>query len=283
MKPVRFDPDQYLDCVEAMINSDEVTFALTMLDNMPAHYRDNVPDRAKGIRIALQKNIMSIYDYADDEAEYSDAKFELAKLDIAKISHQPRGEVFIRMVKALNAGGQAPHIFEMAPANYWLPLGLMSCQCSFQYDDLNFNSKAKAFIKAKDVISFSDHKDAISTKIFTCMEVIEHLWRPEDIPAAYRKYHNSADIIILSTPNGVMGGGAPEDWKVRSLGHIRTWTPGEFMTFAKTHFQEFNWAIIDDGYMMVLTGTRQLWNQKKKRYGQYYFGYAYPYHSLAST
>ncbi len=233
--------------------ADEIILAYHLLDNMPGYYRENYPERAKEIKALVNKNLMSIYDYANNEDEFGEKQFEEARVQLARMDSQPRGEVLVNKVRDLNRQGIEPHLFEVGPSNYFMPIGLAGGGCKFTYSDLNFNSRAKEFIKSKNIINFADRKPD-DYKMYLFCEIIEHLWRTEDAVDIYRKYHNEADWFMLSTPRFTMGGGL-DSWKTRQLGHIRTWTPKEISTFATEKFPEFDWHIYSTP-MMVMVGDK---------------------------
>ncbi len=92
------------------------------------------------------------------------------------------------------------------------------------------------------------------TKILVCFEALEHMWNPHDLEQAAKKIGVEFDQIYLSTPKYTLFGGLP-DWKTRRIGHVRTWTPKEFMEFASNAFKGYSWTYFDS-HSMVLKGTK---------------------------
>jgi hypothetical protein len=63
------------------------------------------------------------------------------------------------------------------------------------------------------------------------------------------------DVVLLSVPKYTMGGGLP-DWDTRRLGHVRTWTPSEFLEFANRHWPNRTWQLYPE-FSMVLVGRKK--------------------------
>lgn len=247
-RPIYFDVDHYLDAVEQMITADELTFAKTMLDNLPGYYRDFVPKRAIEIREKLAKALWGIDRYMIDPDEVNSVDPEV-ETKITKLFCWPRGHITADMVHKFNLEGISPIIVEVGPADYWLPIGLHKhCQLDFEYLPFSLNLKAMETIKARyPDIKWINRPDLVHKVgkpiIFFCCEVIEHMDRPEEIKDYLMRYDIKPDIIIISTPLYSFGGGLP-NWSERPLGHLRTWTPRELIRWADKLF--------DSGYMWEL-------------------------------
>jgi hypothetical protein len=251
-KPLHFDPDHYLDSVEQMIRADEIVSALWMLDNMPGYYRDNKPQRALDIKKKIYQQLMTVVDYASDGDETKEASEDFSKVPLEEYYRQPhcspRGVITVGLVQSLNLDGYSANIVELGPANYWLPTALKSLNCDFTYEGYSINPLVKSPIE-------TIKSDKPIKNIFVCFEVIEHLFSPDDIYHFYCKSKMDADYVLMSTPKYTLMGGLP-DWDTRTLGHIRTYTPTEFVKFGTTHWHGLSWQIIDSD-MMVLVGSKQ--------------------------
>jgi hypothetical protein len=251
-RPHFFDPDHYLDSVEQVIMADELQFAMTMLDNMPGWYRDNEPTRAKEIRRKLLKNLWLPSQYSNDPYEISPS-VEKIKTKIETLFCHPRAEMVVNTVREYNEKGISPLIIELGPADYWLPVGLAGAQLKFRYHDINMNRQAKDFaVKTYPEVPWSEVTDG--PYIFCCFEVLEHMLNPEELFLNYEKIGIDADVIMLSTPKYTMGGGL-DNWDSRELGHVRTWTPDEFIAFAKKYFKGYGWGYAES-FSMFLMGKR---------------------------
>jgi hypothetical protein len=91
-------------------------------------------------------------------------------------------------------------------------------------------------------------------KVFICFEMLEHLARPEEIFHHYVKAGGDFDTILLSTPMYTYGGGMP-NWYECDLGHLRTYTPREFLDYAKKHWPFHKWEL-QTGPVMCLIGEK---------------------------
>jgi hypothetical protein len=60
-------------------------------------------------------------------------------------------------------------------------------------------------------------------------------------------------MVFLSTPKFTWAGGM-NNWQERQLGHLRTWTPKEFLDFAQKSFKNFTWIGDFDNHTLVLKG-----------------------------
>ncbi len=234
--PKFFKVDTYLDAVEMMIDADEVERAIWMLDNMPGYYRDQVPERAIEIRETLHKKTWTAIQYA--------GLTNRVPLDVALVDAgiPLRGKLVDEIIEAFNTTGKCPHIMDLAPGGFWLPEFLKLRKRDFTYSFLSLTQDKDEQEKPDGPI------------IFVCFEVIEHLTDTSDIYRNYLKMGMKADVFMLSTPLYTINGGL-DNWRDRDLGHLRTYTPQEFMSFAEKYFKGCKWELVM-GEEMVLTGVR---------------------------
>lgn len=249
--PACFSIDNYLDVVEQVICADEIQNALWMLDHLPGYFRDNYPERASEIKKKLYRQLMTVEDYCGDDSELEEnsAKEHDGYLpkDCWNLEHYwPRGHVLVERVKALNAEGYCADIYEFGPANYWVYHSLKDLGLDFKYHCSSIGKPKK--------IEKTDSKLEKSKQIFVCFEVIEHLWNPDDIFHYYFKTGLDADMILMSTPKYTLFNGLP-NWETRPLGHIRTWTPKELLSFVSKHCPKYSFKVFD-APMMVLEGIK---------------------------
>lgn len=254
-RPFYFDVDKYLSCVEEMIASDEVERALWMLNNMPGWYRDNYPSQAKSIRDQLYRRLYTTVDYIDFKfhpGEMNDL-IEMDKNTFNKhlMHYLGRASLILQLVEKLNKDGIRPHIHEVAPGSYWLPIGLEKNECEFTYYGLGLNHEQNQLIESK-VKCWSLLK--AHHNIFVCYELIEHLYAPQEIYQHYLKANQEFTHILLSTPKYSVRSANP-NWYNADLGHLRTYTPREFIDFAVKHWPDFKWTMYD-GDVMVLMGEK---------------------------
>lgn len=250
--PKFFVLDIYLDAVEQMIKADEIKFALTMLDNLPGYYRDNVPERAKEIRSLIYQQCMTVQEYVNDREELierSEVHHGVPLAEMWKAPHFcPRGPIIMDIVKKINAEGFCANIVEVGPYNYWLHAGLKAENCDYIYTPISVNPHIK------DPNTTKVETDKPIKHIFVCFEVIEHLWNEDEIVHYFYKTQMDPDYVLISTPKYTCGGGLP-NWKHRILGHVRTWTPSELTLYCRKHWPTLQWFFYDSD-MMVSIGTK---------------------------
>lgn len=242
-KAIYFNVDKYLECVEDMVKSDEVERALTMLDNMPAWYRDHYPQKAKKLREKIYQQFYTIYDYVYED--YSDFKSfdDVSDIDFAsKYLWQSRAQAMIVLLKNLNSQGKTPHIVEMGSGNHWLNHALNICNIKYTYYAQTLN---------RGMNICGEPKIDSDCNIFVCFEVIEHLYNPKEIYHYSVKHGVEFDYIMLSTPKYSFGGGC-EDWQNSKLGHLRAYTPKEFSDFAQQLWFGYKWDLIADTVMCLM-------------------------------
>lgn len=232
MKPNAFDPEKYLDCVESMILADEVERALWMLDNLPAWYRDNIPERAREIRRELHSALFT-------PAQYAAADRETETCDISQLKEYfpPRAEILAETLGAYNY----PNIMEIGPGSFWLPHALANKGYNFSYEYQSLGGPG-----------FRSEVNPDGPNIFVAFELIEHLHNELEIYQAYLKFKKPARHVFLSTPLYTYGGGMTS-WRNQALGHLRAYTPKEFGDAAQRIFQEFKFTVYkcEDGTMVA--------------------------------
>lgn len=246
-----FHPDNYTKAIDMMIRVDEIQTALWMIDNMPGGPNPT----AREMKRSIFRQLMSITDYALDKDEIEEGE---QKVDFTTDAFTfPRYDIAKKWVEDCQASGYPPHIHEFGPASYWLPQGLLDSNLKFTYSASSVHTIAyvNALKKYKEI--WRDKPHAAQSKAFVCFEVLEHLWSPGDIYHVFVKSGIEYDRIFLSTPYGCFLGGSVEDWRSRPLGHIRTYTPDEFYSFACYYWPEYKWEIVKHD-SMVLIGTRNV-------------------------
>lgn len=239
-KPLFFDPDIYLSAIEMMINADEVERALWMLDNFPAYYRDNPTRRALEIREALHRAVWTPVQY---KGIYQDVVID----ENHTKTHWPlRAQALEKIVRAQNEAGKTPYIMELAGGSNWIEAGLGHKGLKVDYAQLSLDEPR--------ALKYHPTLDQTTKKIFVCFELIEHLSNEFEIYQNYLKFGPVADVIILSTPLYTYNGGMP-NWSKRELGHLRTYTPKDFVGIASKMFLNKEWSMTTGDGTMVLVGS----------------------------
>jgi hypothetical protein len=251
--------DEYLPHLlkwaEFLISTDELALAQELLTKgMPGFYRDNVPEEVKRLRQELFRFLMNSEDYAKNWQDLALVDAERSKGIVTSVL---RGKLILKDVEELNEKGKTPHIIEMGPGEYWLPVGLHAHGCKFTYHGIGLHGEAQT--KAKTLMGDS-WRERIPGEpvIFAACELLEHLWNPYEIPQTLAKTGHEADIVHLSTPLYTFGFGKL-DWRDPKFdgqgGHLKTYTPQEFMSIAQDLFPGYS-LIYYHSQIMSIRGNK---------------------------
>lgn len=228
-RPPHFNVDTYLDVVEMYIASDEVERALWLLDNAPAFYRDYPPPRALEIRESLHRQLFTPVQYA-----MADAEGVTINAEILSQYWPDRAQVLGTKIKELNDKGIKPNLMEIGAGTFWLPYSLRSRNHDFTYEHKTLGLESR-------ILPFDKPPIQEGINMFVCYELAEHLWNEVEIYQNYLKFKKKADYIFLSTPLYTCGG-VNKDWRNHSLGHLRNYTPREFVNLAQGLFKGYEWT-----------------------------------------
>lgn len=249
-KPHLFNMEIYIAAVEGMIRSDEVAMALYMLDNPPGYYRENPhPLIVETKRLLLRQLVTPVW-YATQKAEY-DFQFSEGCFDYS----YPRAHGTLQEIEAMNKEGIEPTLVDLAPGNFWLPIGLVKRGAKFKYLPKSLNAVAVEKLKA----AYPDIQIATEpceNTIFVAYEIIEHLWNTEEIHQHVIQLPVRPKTIMLSTPMYTFNSPA-ERWDQADLGHLRTYTKKEFVEYAMKHWPDYSWALMPEHVMLLIGKLRQ--------------------------
>lgn len=253
-RPVFFDLKAHIDAIVSLIRSDELQLALQMCDALPGWYRDNVPPEIRAIKDRLFQQCYDPFDYASDADEAGFDREFVTKQCLSEYTY-PRANILFDAIKAMNEAGESPWIFEISPSHGWLPVGFADRGLDFNFFGKNLNQPALVKLKSwlPDGV-WKEAPDPDQMRVMVCFEALEHMWNPHDLERSAKKLGMDFDFIYLSTPKYTLGGGLP-DWDTRRLGHVRTWTPREFVKFAGDAWPGYDWTLFDS-HSMVLRGAR---------------------------
>lgn len=236
-----FDVKPFIDAANILVAADEPLRAIQLLDNLPGYYRDFIPKEV----IELKK---SIYALLATPAFYQSNPYDqLVRVEksTAALENTLRGMCIWDDVQFYNKQNITPHIIDLGPGEYWLPIGLWKKRALFTYQAIGLCSKAheKAMEYIKQFYLDTPPKDR--PKIFIACELIEHLHHEEDIRVEFERINSDADIIHISTPLYTFDGRKAQiDWQKKGdLGHLRTYTPKEFFSVVTEIFPEYNWEL----------------------------------------
>lgn len=237
-----FDVKPFIDAANILVASDDVLLGLQVLNSLPGYYRDNPPKEITELKAKIMA-MMATPNYYMTNVNDSNIVAEAAEHQVNTLI---RGQEIAKDVKSYNDARIIPHIVDLGPGDYWLPIGLAKNRLMFTYQPIGLCDKARQ--TAFPFIS-SYLKDEIPSDrphIFVACELIEHLHFEDEIVIEYRRSKANAQVIHMSTPLYTFDGRAQEiNWgKKDVLQHLRTYTPDEFFRAAVRLFPTHKWHII---------------------------------------
>lgn len=239
-----FDVNPYLQVSNQLVAADEPLRALEVLKLVPGYYRDNPPPELEAQRLAILALLATPTFYANNVHDFRVQEEGAGDL----VQGLLRGQLILKDVQDYNAKGLMPHLIDLGPGEYWLPIGLKKLGCKFTYLGVGLCEEAKR--KAHEILKDNLWSGVTDRpKIFVACEIIEHLHHEEDIAVEFGRLNANADIIHISTPKYTWDGrNVRLDWNKpdRDLGHLRTYTPGEFQNVVMRMFpRSYKWAYYD--------------------------------------
>ncbi len=230
-----FNVQCFLDAANILVTADEVERALVLLDNLPAYYRDNQPPEVIALRNEIMARIATPVSYVTIEDSYGpdmDDRHDMKKNSL-------RGAMICNDVKAWNDKGLTPHIVDFAPGEFWMPAMLHKAGLIFTYWPVLLNKGAlnKLMEHYADIIQ--DQPTDLEPFIYAAFEIIEHLWRPEDIKSESLRWKRQPDVVHISTPLYSFDKECM-NWRSRDLlGHLRAYSPNELHGILAKLFPEY--------------------------------------------
>jgi hypothetical protein len=250
-RPLHFDLSVYAEAIIGMIRADEIQLAMHMLDNPPAYYREHYPPELEAIRATLYRNAYDQIEYATDDDEFDMANHPTVAVEQWLGNYcYPRGALITAEVVTLNSQGKSPWILDVGCSHGNLPLGLMHLQAGFTYCGKAMNYRAMKTLKDRLGDVWRDSPDPDQPTMLVCTEVIEHCFNPQDVVHTSHKAGVRFNQIVLSVPLGCLYGGL-KDWDSRRIGHVRGWTPDEFLAFANKGWPGYQWTIYRHHSMVI--------------------------------
>lgn len=242
-----FDTKPFLEAAEWLCRADEPERALRLLENLPAYYRDHMPNEVSEMRRDILGSLLTPHAYASVDFDSEVGRDVLDSL--------LRG----RMVKKTLDEIKGPvHIVEMGPGEYWLPIGLSQRGYEFTYHDISLLQRTGK--QAREIVPsvWKNTRPGESDlpKLFVAFEIIEHLADPKEIATEAARHCGTPDYIFLSTPLYTFD--TKTHWrKPNGQPHLRAYTPSEFVLTANQIFPGYKWELEAD-QIMVLKGTRNV-------------------------
>lgn len=248
-----FDETVAFKYIESLIDADEVERALLVLNNLPAFYRDNPPLKLANLKRDILSSIVTPHAYLssglDAEVKPEQGKYLLDTL--------LRGMLVQREVARYNRFGRMPHIVDMGPGEYFVPIGLQASHMRFSYWDLavDQNTQKAAHPMLEEVRRNKPQED--QPLIFLALEIIEHLPAITDITVeALRHCGRWPDRVHLSTPCYTFDA-TKKNWrKPCGLPHLRAYTPKEFVQSAESLFPGYQFEVFPS-QIMSIRGMRE--------------------------
>lgn len=251
-----FDPNPWVQVANQMIAGDEPISAIKLLTKLPpGYYRDNMPVEFKEILDKITAKLATPHYYMSnihDQVIHDDGKA------VQSIEGTLRGDLIRQEIEFFNSKGYTPHITDLGPGEYWLPIALKELGYKFTYEGIGLNMKARA--QAQEVLP-SEMVPYIpgSPRVFVACEIIEHLHHPRDIVTDYLRAGGNANVIHISTPKYSFDCSKKKlnwDTEFNDAGHVRTYTPKEFVSIVGELFPEFELQFYDQ-VIMHIRGVRK--------------------------
>lgn len=239
--------EPFIEAANILVAADEPLRALHLLENLPGYYRDHIPKEIFQLKRDILKQIATNTFYAlEPDSELPDPDNFLHHH-----GHILRWNLIKKDVEEFNKRGLIPHILDIGPGSFWLLACLDYLELGFTYNDISMSSKiqdrAKEKYKHRYLIEPPTNQPHI---VFAC-ELIEHLHHETDILAEIMRAKVNPHIIHVSTPKYSYDC-RPEklNWKEHGdLGHLRTYTPAEFMMKIHNMFPDYE-KYFHDGQIM---------------------------------
>lgn len=240
---LRLKHEHWIFAAEELIRFDEVELAQKLLSLVPAHYRDFEVKEIEELKSKILAARITPHAYIHGGC---DAQVSVEQAD-ANIEGLLRGKILLKEMQAFVPHGTVPHIVDLGPGEYWVPIGLSRRGFVFTYCpigmDINASSAAADLIK--DVLDYEPPKDRPA--IFVAHEVIEHMSHPQDLSIEALRYCGKwPEYVHLSTPLYTFNAGYKMWDKPLGLPHLRAYTPREFIASAQSIFPGYNWEYESD-------------------------------------
>lgn len=248
-----------LELCNMLVAYDEPVRALAILDGigLPGFYRDHIPAEILDLKRRIHAKLATPHFYKENVWD----KIVEKERSIQSIQHTLRGRLITDDVAALNKAGHNPHIVDMGPGEYWLPIGLKELGHKFTYKDIGLSidaaQKAQELLKDEMGVAVMEEQPVM----FIACEIIEHLYNEGDLRVEMERHAPNAEIIHISTPKYTFDGRLSQlEWQKKGdLGHLRTYTPTEFWNVVTKMFWDFDWQAVDPSKTEILhmRGTKR--------------------------
>lgn len=236
-----FNVKAFLDVANELVRADEVERALLVLDNLPAFYRDHPLREVLELKNEILSRVATPAVYMENPSDIH-IDFE----DRNGTSKSLRAQLLQIEIAWLNEQNLTPHLIDYGPGEYWLPILLKNKGFKFTYFPIHLSDKA--FLAGLPY--FKDRYLKVPEKnqpvIFIAGEIIEHLSNESDIKTEMLRSFGLADVVHVSTPR-YTNNFLCTDWRKDKgeLGHLRAYTPNEFVISVVKMFPEYHWKLFN--------------------------------------
>jgi hypothetical protein len=237
-----FDLPSFRRVVDDYLHADEVERALWLLDNLPGKYRDFPPTELVVLKQEILGAMFTAHTYMTSDC---DGTVQPLEVSAEHLKWFLRGRLVLEEVSRYNAQGLRPHIIDVGPGEYFIPLGLKHLGKQFTYWDVAMDRRTGAKAHPELVDYRVAKPDKTQPVIFVALEIIEHLPSPKDllIEALKHGHGELPERVHISTPCYTFDG-SKKDWrKPTGLPHLRTYTPREFLRAADDVFPGYQWDL----------------------------------------
>lgn len=243
-----WDSKPFIEASNILVAADEPLRALKLLENLPAAYRDFPPPEvtAHKRKIMAQLATPNFYVYNPDHT--ADPKEYVAKADSVL-----RWRLIKQDVESYNAKGIHPHIIDVGPGEYWLPICLSYIGLNFTYNDVGLSPECKVRSLNRFIRHVQPKTPTDRPVILVACEIIEHLHHEEDILAECMRLNAEPDIVHVSTPKYTFDTRKERlDWeRFGTLGHLRTYTLTELFQVVVKMFPGYEYGLSDSKILHV--------------------------------
>ncbi len=250
--PMRnFKLQAFLDSANEMVRADEVSNALWLLEKgIPAWYREHTPIEVINLKNEIMRRLATPSFYARDRGSELQTHPEVHKM----MKHSLRGDIIVKEMRHLNNQNLTPALYDFGPGEYWTPKLLIEEKAKFIYVPIWVNEPSyKHYLKDFESAMGGTLTEDMP-KVFYACEIIEHMWKEDELRYEMNRNCGYADIIHFSTPAYTFDTEC-QDWMAakKDLGHLRAYTPSEFFLTIQRLFPEYNLVMFnsDDIHLHV--------------------------------
>lgn len=251
-----FDYKPWKEAADILVGADDPMRALQLLELVPGFERDHYPKELAEVKRNIFSKLATPTFYMSNPGDMNVTTENADQY----VKGNLRGILIEQDVKEYNDKGIVPHLVDLGPGEYWLPIGLKALGHKFTYEDIGLCDKARN--RALEILGTTyqdtDANHKPEATIYVACEILEHLHCEQDIAVECMRRNINPDIIHISTPRYSFDVRMTrKDWLEHGdLGHLRTYTPAEFVTVVTKMFAGYKW-LMHNQPIMHLRGTKE--------------------------